>query len=179
MKSRTRFRPSQVSADASIDATPVMNMFVILIPFLVSMAAFSQLAVQRLALPGNEAADVAQTEEDAPLLVSVTSAELLAMRGNRVVGRVERSVPTQESTTASTQTLKPASSSRQEPTSSLASTLRAELAPLIEECRRSFPGLDHLTLALADDVVCADVVTCFDVCRETGFVDVGVAEATK
>ena len=153
MKSRTRFRPSSVNADASIDATPVMNMFVILIPFLVSMAAFSQLAVQRLALPGNEAAESAQTEDDAPLLVSVTRSEIVAMRGNRIIGTVERQDASAE--------------------------LSTELTPLLEEARQLFPRLDHVTLALADDVVCADVVTCFDVCRETGFVDVGVAEATQ
>ena len=153
MKSRTRFRPSSVNADASIDATPVMNMFVILIPFLVSMAAFSQLAVQRLALPGNEAAESAQTEDDAPLLVSVTRSEIVAMRGNRIIGTVERQDASAE--------------------------LSTELTPLLEEARQLFPRLDHVTLALADDVVCADVVTCFDVCRETGFIDVGVAEATQ
>ena len=153
MKSRTRFRPSSVNADASIDATPVMNMFVILIPFLVSMAAFSQLAVQRLALPGNEAAESAQTEDDAPLLVSVTRSEIVAMRGNRIIGTVERQDASAE--------------------------LSNELTPLLEEARQLFPRLDHVTLALADDVVCADVVTCFDVCRETGFIDVGVAEATQ
>ena len=153
MKSRTRFRPSSVNADASIDATPVMNMFVILIPFLVSMAAFSQLAVQRLALPGNEAAESAQTEDDAPLLVSVTRSEIVAMRGNRIIGTVERQDASAE--------------------------LSNELTPLLEEARQLFPRLDHVTLALADDVVCADVVICFDVCRETGFVDVGVAEATQ
>ena len=153
MKSRTRFRPSSVNADASIDATPVMNMFVILIPFLVSMAAFSQLAVQRLALPGNEAAESAQTEDDAPLLVSVTRSEIVAMRGNRIIGTVERQDASAE--------------------------LSNELTPLLEEARQLFPRLDHVTLALADDVVCADVVTCFDVCRETGFVDVGVAEAAQ
>ena len=35
------------------------------------------------------------------------------------------------------------------------------------------------SLALADDVICADVVTCFDACRGAGFADVGVAEAVQ
>ncbi|MCA9730370.1 MAG: biopolymer transporter ExbD [Candidatus Eisenbacteria bacterium] len=177
MKSRTRFRPSSVNADASIDATPVMNMFVILIPFLVSMAAFSQLAVQRLALPGNEAAESAQTEDDAPLLVSVTRSEIVAMRGNRIIGTVERQAERQVERRVGSPADRPNETRTTAPDAS--AELSNELTPLLEEARQLFPRLDHVTLALADDVVCADVVTCFDVCRETGFVDVGVAEATQ
>ena len=181
MKSRTRFRPSSVNADASIDATPVMNMFVILIPFLVSMAAFSQLAVQRLALPGNEAAESAQTEDDAPLLVSVTRSEIVAMRGNRIIGTVERQAERQVERQVERRVGSPADRPNETRTTApdTSAELSNELTPLLEEARQLFPRLDHVTLALADDVVCADVVTCFDVCRETGFVDVGVAEAAQ
>ncbi|MCA9728854.1 MAG: biopolymer transporter ExbD [Candidatus Eisenbacteria bacterium] len=158
MKTTTRFRPSQTISEVTIDATPVMNMFVILIPFLVGMAAFSQLAVQRLALPGNEAADSAQTEADAPLLVSVTGSEILAMRGNRTIGRIDRGDH--------------AGSKNPE-------DLGADLASLLHASQRLFPDLHHVTLALADEVVCADVVACFDTCQKAGFVDVGVAEAVR
>lgn len=152
MKRRHALRPSRVAGTPDIDATPVMNMFVILIPFLVSMAAFSQFAVQRLALPGNEAASSAQTEEDAPLLVLVSSTQVVARKGNLVVG--ERTwigdVP-----------------------------LGTSLAQLLGQARERFPSLDRVTLALEDEIICADVVACFDACRELGFFDVGVAEAVQ
>lgn len=45
--------PSDVAETPDIDVTPVMNMFVILIPFLVSMAVFTQLSILELSLPPN------------------------------------------------------------------------------------------------------------------------------
>src|SRR4030042_2074366 len=46
--------PSQVAEEViDIDVTPVMNMFIILIPFLVSMAAFTHLAILDFSLPPN------------------------------------------------------------------------------------------------------------------------------
>ena len=44
-------RPSGLDGNAEIDVTPVMNMFIILIPFLVSMAVFTHLATHALSLP--------------------------------------------------------------------------------------------------------------------------------
>lgn len=45
--------PSDLSAVADIDVTPVMNMFIILIPFLVSMAVFTHLSIIEFSLPPN------------------------------------------------------------------------------------------------------------------------------
>ena len=55
-----------------IDVTPVMNLFMILIPFLVSMAFFSHLAVQSFRLPASEGAGQAQTAEELPWTVAIT-----------------------------------------------------------------------------------------------------------
>ncbi len=50
-KSRT---PSEAASEViDIDVTPVMNMFVILIPFLVSMAVFTHLSIIEFSLPSN------------------------------------------------------------------------------------------------------------------------------
>jgi len=45
--------PSEQLPDADIDVTPVMNMFIILIPFLVSMAVFTHLSIIEFSLPPN------------------------------------------------------------------------------------------------------------------------------
>jgi biopolymer transport protein ExbD len=37
--------PSELVESADLDVTPVMNMFIILIPFLVSMAVFTNLSI--------------------------------------------------------------------------------------------------------------------------------------
>ncbi|MBD3314653.1 MAG: hypothetical protein GF344_02595, partial [Chitinivibrionales bacterium] len=50
----TRGRTISESADiAELDITPIMNMFIILIPFLVSMAVFTHLAILKFSLPPN------------------------------------------------------------------------------------------------------------------------------
>jgi biopolymer transport protein ExbD len=45
--------PSDAAPPADIDVTPVMNMFIILIPFLVSMAVFTHLSIIEFSLPPN------------------------------------------------------------------------------------------------------------------------------
>ena len=52
--SRRHSTPSEVADEVfDIDVTPIMNMFVVLIPFLVSMAVFSHFAVHKFYLPPN------------------------------------------------------------------------------------------------------------------------------
>ena len=50
---RTNQPPSELEPAADIDVTPVMNMFIILIPFLVSMAVFTHLSIIEFSLPPN------------------------------------------------------------------------------------------------------------------------------
>jgi len=46
---------AEIEENIDVDVKPVMNMFVILIPFLVSMAVFSHIAVQQFYLPPDAA----------------------------------------------------------------------------------------------------------------------------
>jgi hypothetical protein len=57
--------------------------------------------------------------------------------------------------------------------------LGALLRPILRSAHGLFPGLDRVTLAISDEVVCSDVVACFDACREAGFLDIGIAEAVQ
>ncbi len=50
---KKRSTPSEVANEADIDVTPIMNMFIILIPFLVSMAVFTKLAIIEFNVPAN------------------------------------------------------------------------------------------------------------------------------
>ena len=54
--------PSEQFPDAEVDVTPVMNMFIILIPFLVSMAVFTQLSIIEFSLPPNVGARMVNAE---------------------------------------------------------------------------------------------------------------------
>lgn len=83
-------RPSNVAGVAELDVTPVMNMFIILIPFLISMTAFTQLAAHEFSLPGDEAADHATERGDLPLTVAVGTAGILVAQGDVVVAEFPR-----------------------------------------------------------------------------------------
>ena len=48
---RSSHPPSQTIDNADVDVTPVMNVFIILIPFLVSMAVFTHHAIVEFSLP--------------------------------------------------------------------------------------------------------------------------------
>ncbi len=85
MTSLRQRRPSAAVPGADLDVTPVMNMFIILIPFLVSMAAFTQLAVHEFGLPRDEGAGEAQAADELPLTVVLESAGILVVRGDVVV----------------------------------------------------------------------------------------------
>jgi biopolymer transport protein ExbD len=55
--------PSELLPDADIDVTPGMNMFIILIPFLVSMAVFTHLSIIEFSLPPNVGAGMNNSDE--------------------------------------------------------------------------------------------------------------------
>lgn len=86
--SLTRRRPSQAAEVADLDVTPVMNMFIILIPFLVSMAAFTHLAAHHFGLPRDEGAGEASTALDLPLTVAVGTAGVVIVRGDVVLAEL-------------------------------------------------------------------------------------------
>jgi biopolymer transport protein ExbD len=50
-------RPSEAAEVVDLDVTPVMNMFVILIPFLVSMAVFTHYSMLEFSLPPSAGVD--------------------------------------------------------------------------------------------------------------------------
>ncbi len=55
--------PSEAAAVTDLDVTPVMNLFIILIPFLVSMAVFTRLAIIEFSVPPNIGPGLSRTNE--------------------------------------------------------------------------------------------------------------------
>ncbi|MCP4571332.1 MAG: hypothetical protein GY838_03200 [bacterium] len=86
--SLTRRRPSLAADVADLDVTPVMNMFIILIPFLVSMAAFTHLAAHHFGLPRDEGAGEASTASELPLTVAVGTAGVVIVKGDVVLAEL-------------------------------------------------------------------------------------------
>jgi len=84
----TRRRPATV-AGLDLDVTPVMNMFIILIPFLVGMAAFTHLAVQDVELASDQGSPPALTTAAAqPLVVAVGDRGLVIVRDAAVLAEL-------------------------------------------------------------------------------------------
>jgi len=83
-----RRRPSALAESAELDVTPVMNMFIILIPFLVSMAAFTHLAAHSFGLPADEGPGKAQAAAELPLTVAVGNSGLIVARGDAVLAEL-------------------------------------------------------------------------------------------
>lgn len=80
-------RPSRLAELPELDVTPIMNMFIILIPFLVSLAVFAHVAAHRVGLPGDDGAGVARTADELPLTVALSVDGVVLAWGDREVGR--------------------------------------------------------------------------------------------
>jgi biopolymer transport protein ExbD len=89
-------RPSTIADVADLNVTPVMNMFIILIPFLISMSAFTHLAAHEFHLPGDEGPGQASERSDLPLTVAVGVAGLLVAQGDIVVAELPRRAGNQD-----------------------------------------------------------------------------------
>ena len=153
LRPRPGFRaPSEVS-DVTIDVTPVMNMFIILIPFLVSMAVFSHLAVHRFSLPGNDGAGVARTADELPITVAVAVDRIAVARGEWILAETARSAG--------------------------AGHDFAALGEALAGVRRDLPDVPRVVVAVDGPIVCSDVVACLDECRDAGFEDVALAGGTN
>lgn len=148
---RRSWVPSQAAGNVDIDVTPVMNMFMILIPFLVSMAVFSNLAVQSFRLPSSEGAGQAQTAADLPWTVAVTADRIAVARGEWIFGSCDRTDEGHDF---------PA------------------LAAVLLDAQAAQPGVERVVVAVDDGIICDDIVHTLDRCREAGFTDVGLAAGT-
>lgn len=142
------------AAELDVDVTPIMNMFIILVPFLIGMAVFTQVAVQSFNLPGDEAAGEAQTRDELPLTVALAVDRLVVAHGDVVLGALARSGADQDDEMAG-------------------------LADILRRARLRLPLVGRVVVAVDDAIPCAVVVTCLDRCRESGFADVGLAAGTN
>ncbi len=83
--------PSEAASEViDIDVTPIMNMFVILIPFLVSMAVFTQLTIIEFSLPPNVGAglDTSKGKPKLKITVVVTGGYLAITHGEKMLDSI-------------------------------------------------------------------------------------------
>lgn len=82
---------TEITEAHAVDVTPIMNMFVILIPFLISMAVFSQLSILQFTLPPQAGARGGPAPEQLPLTIALTAQEIALTRGAVVLQTLPRS----------------------------------------------------------------------------------------
>jgi biopolymer transport protein ExbD len=140
-------------SEADVDVTPVMNMFVILIPFLVSMAVFTQVAVIDFSVPP----DVGQSAAQSPgkpkfkLTVLLTESFLGVVEGENLLD----SIPLLDNGEYAFD------------------SLRRVLA--VRRTQSEFPN--EIVVAVRDGVAFKHAVKAMDVGRESGFTGIGISGA--
>jgi biopolymer transport protein ExbD len=148
-----RMNAKQPSAKVEIldlDVTPVMNMFVILIPFLVSMAVFTHYSVLEFGLPPNAGVGSGGPKKsDLKLTVVMHRAGFDLTVGDSLMHSVPLNMD-------------------EEGFSSLEQSLA--------EVRNRLNRRDEVVVAVNDGILFDKVVQVMDVCRKTGFQKVALAE---
>ncbi|MFH1845566.1 MAG: biopolymer transporter ExbD [bacterium] len=157
--------PSRLVEDGNVDVTPVMNMFIILIPFLVSMAVFSHLSVLEFSLPADGGTGRIKDPESLPITVAMTSNELAVTRGEFIL--------------ASLPILEGPDSGYDFAALTAALAPLAQLAPTGTDSTVTASYPQNIVIAIDDGVLFADIVDCMDHCRHAGFMDVGLAAGTN
>lgn len=158
MSSRKSFTaPRRFSESAGevidIDVTPVMNMFIILVPFLISVAVFTNLSITELSLPSGISSGTAQGSEKPQLKTTVVLHEhyIAITYGERVLD----SIPNVNNTY----------------------NFDAFALRLVKGVQET-DTREEVIVAVRDKVRFKHVIAIMDICRENGFKKVGLSSAS-
>jgi biopolymer transport protein ExbD len=147
--------PSEAAEEViEVDVTPVMNMFIILIPFLVSVAAFTQLSIISFGLPPNVGADLNPSSGKPKLKLTVVIAPgyLALTHGEQMLDSIGTSIGEYD-----------------------LGRLRHSLA----RQRASQAVANEIVVASRDQIAFEHLVHVMDICREEGFEKIGVSSAVE
>jgi biopolymer transport protein ExbD len=146
--------PSEGLDENDIDITPMMNMFIILVTFLVSMAVFTHIAIIDFTLPPNVNAglDQSQGKPKVKLTIRLGSDYLGIVEGDKLLDSL--------------------------PVVKKSDFPFKELASRLAERRKTASIQDEVVIASLDEIAFKQLVRVMDICRETGFAKVGLSSAT-
>ncbi|MBD3345612.1 MAG: hypothetical protein GF401_11170 [Chitinivibrionales bacterium] len=145
--------PSEFDETPDIDVTPVMNMFVILIPFLVSMAVFTQLSILEFSLPPNVGTGLDNSSGKPKLkLTAVVAPKFIAItQGEHMLD----SLPVEKG-----------------------NYNYDAFFTSLKKHREKADIKDEIVVAVRDAVLFKYVVRVMDRCRDAGFNKIGLSTAT-
>ncbi len=132
-----------------LDMTPVMNLFMVLIPFLMSMAVFTHIAVLEFSLPPSqgEGGEIEQTKE---LDISI----VVTQSGFRIVG------------TGKKLDIIPKVRGKYQ---------MNQLRGLLKAVKFQYPSQTSVVLVFDANILYDDIIKFMDVCRESQFPDIGLS----
>ena len=133
-----------------LDMTPIMNLFMVLIPFLMSMAVFTQLAVIDFSLPPAQDGSQANSQESKELDVSI----IISESGYRIVGTGKKL--------------------------DLVPKIRGKyqydkLRKILKAVKFQYPSQKSVVLVFEQDVLYDDIIKFMDICRESQLPDIGLS----
>jgi biopolymer transport protein ExbD len=147
--------PSEAAAEIELDLTPMMSMFLILLPFLVSMAVLTHLTILEFSLPPNVgAAAAAGPSSEKPrlkLTIVITPEYLLMTHGERLLD----SIPHVNGSYGFDQ-----------------------VTELLRKYKQELNLENELVVASRDQVRLKNIVTLMDRCKAAGFEKIGLSSAT-
>jgi biopolymer transport protein ExbD len=151
------FLPSEaIEAEIDIDVKPILNVLIILIPFLVSVAVYTNLAVIDMSLPPNvtAAAGAGAANEKPKLKITVVVAQSFCAitLGESLLDSIPRSGDDYAYDT---------------------------LAARLSARRATADVKDEVIVAARDKIQFKYVVRIMDACKKTGFEKVSLASATE
>lgn len=133
-----------------LDMTPIMNLFMVLIPFLMSMAVFTQLAVIDFSLPPAASEGETTATEQKELDISI----VVSSKGFRIVG------------TGKKLELIPKNRGKYQ---------FEQLRALLKAVKFQYPSQKSVVLVFEADTLYDDIIKFMDVCRESQFPDIGLS----
>lgn len=133
-----------------LDMTPIMNLFMVLIPFLMSMAVFTQLSVIDFSLPPAASAGEAAETETKELDISI----VVSSKGFRIVG------------TGKKLDLVPMKRGKYQ---------FEQLRALLKAVKFQYPSQKSVVLIFEAETLYDDIIKFMDVCRESQFPDIGLS----
>ncbi|OGJ89348.1 MAG: hypothetical protein A2268_08470 [Candidatus Raymondbacteria bacterium RifOxyA12_full_50_37] len=147
-----REKQARAKADEpEVNLTPVMNMFLILIPFLVSMAVFAHVAVIEVNLPSDAGMSKGQSRKELKLTVAVSQTGFSLALGDTLLDTIPLLDKSALNYTVLQQTL-------------------AEQRAIIE-------NKNDLTVAVSDGIIFDKVVATMDAGRFAGFSKISLSSA--
>jgi biopolymer transport protein ExbD len=146
--------PSEAGAEIELDLTPMMSMFLILLPFLVSMAVLTHLTILEFSLPPNVGIGAGGPSSEKPrlkLTMVITPRYLLVTHGERLLDSL------------------PTVNDRYD---------FGRVREILLKRKKELNLENELVVASRDQVRLKNIVALMDQCKAAGFEKIGLSSAT-